>query len=354
MISLLIVAVVVLIGVVIFQAARANELMSILKGEHEGEVSPVTTKIIASFFLVFLVLGMAGVYFGYAAYKSKFLPTASSEHGVELDFMFNMTAFFTGIVFFITHILLFWFAFKYKSGKGNTGYYFPHSNKLEIVWTTVPAIVLTVLVIFGLKAWLKTTGPAPQEAMEVEAIAEQFKWTIRYSGVDGKLGKRKFDLITNDNPFGIDWTDPNSHDDFFSDLIHLPVDKPVLFRLGAKDVLHSFYLPHFRVKMDCVPGIPTQFWFTPTETSVEKQKETNDPEFTFVLACAELCGQAHWSMRKDIVVETEEEFNAWFSKQPSTYSSIKAALESKTPEVQHPTDTLVNNKQEEAQPISAR
>lgn len=355
MISLLIVAVVVLIGIVIFQAAKANELMSVLKGEHEGDVSPVTTKFIAYFFLAFLVIGMAGVYFGYAAYRSRFLPAAASEHGVQLDFMFNMTAFFTGIVFFITHILLFWFAFKYKSGKGNTGYYFPHSNKLEIIWTTVPAIVLTVLVIFGLKAWLKTTGPAPEEAMEVEAVAEQFKWNIRYSGADNKLGKRKFDLISADNPLGIDWNDPNSHDDFFSDMIHLPVKKPVLFRLGAKDVLHAFYLPHFRVKLDCVPGIPTQFWFTPTQTSVEKQQETKNPEFGYVLACAELCGQAHWSMRKDIVVETDEEFKAWFSKQPSTYSSMKAALENKAAtEARQSLDTLDNKEQKEAQPISAR
>lgn len=352
--SLLIVLAVVLIGIVIFQIARANELMSILKGEHEGEVSSTTSKLIAIFFLAFLVIGLAGVYFGYAIFKPKFLPTASSEHGVELDFMFNMTTVFTGIVFFITHILLFWFAFKYKSGKGNSGYYFPHNNKLEIVWTTVPAIVLTMLVIFGLKAWLKTTGPAPEEAMEMEAVAEQFKWNIRYSGPDNKLGKRKFDLISANNPLGIDWSDPNSHDDFFSDVVHLPVSKPVLFRLGAKDVLHSFYLPHFRVKMDCVPGIPTQFWFTPTQTSVEKQKETANPEFTYVLACAELCGQAHWSMRKDVVVETDEEFKAWFSKQPSAYSAMKAALENNTPEVQQPTETLDNHTQEEAQPISAR
>ncbi len=352
MLSLLIVAVVILIGIVIFQASRANELMSILKGEHEGEVSPVTTKVLAYFFLAFLVIGMAGVYFGYAAYKSKFLPTASSEHGVELDFMFNMTTFFTGIVFFITHVLLFWFAFRYKSGKGNSGYYFPHSNKLEIIWTTVPAIVLTVLVIFGLKAWAKTTGPAPKEAMEVEAVAEQFKWNIRYSGADGKLGKRKFDLISADNPLGIDWNDPNSHDDFFSDDIHLPVDKPVLFRLGAKDVLHAFYLPHFRVKMDCVPGIPTQFWFTPTQTSVEKREETQNPEFDFVLACAELCGQAHWGMKKNMFVETDEEFQAWFNKQPSAYNSLKGALESK--EATEDQNTFDNNKeQRNEQPISA-
>lgn len=350
-VGILILVAVVLIGVVIFQFARVNELSAVLRGEGEGEVAESTTKLLGIFFVGFLVLGLAGTYLGYAVYKPKFLPSAASEHGGQLDFMFNITAVFTGIVFLATQVLLFWFAFKYKSGKDNTGYYFPHSNKLEIIWTTVPAIVLTVLVIFGLRAWLKTTGPAPQDAMEVEALAEQFKWNIRYSGPDNKLGKRNFEKITNENPWGIDWSDPNSHDDFIADEIHLPVNKPVLFRLGAKDVLHSFYLPHFRVKLDCVPGIPTQFWFTPIQTSADKKVEVKNPEFTYVLACAELCGQAHWNMRKDVVVETDEEFKGWFGKQKPLYDSVKSSLEAKpaaetqqTAQVQE-TTTLDNKEQ---------
>lgn len=348
---LLTVAVIGLIGLVVFQIARANELMSVLKDEHEGEVSPLTGRLLALFFMLFLVFGLIGTYAGYAMFKAKFLPSAASEHGVELDKMFDMTTVFTGIVFVITQILLFWFAFKYRGAQGKTGHYFPHSNKLEIIWTSVPAVVLTVLVIFGLKAWLKTTGPAPKDAMELEAVAEQFKWNIRYSGADGKLGKRKFDLISADNPLGIDWDDPNSKDDFFADQIHLPVNKPVLFRLGAKDVLHSFFLPHFRVKMDCVPGIPTQFWFKPTQTTADKIKETGDADFQYVLACAELCGQAHWSMRKDVFIESDEEFQSWFTQQKPAFNTTKAALEKQESGEKN---SLNNNGQKEGQqPVSA-
>ncbi|GIV33557.1 MAG: cytochrome c oxidase subunit II [Chitinophagales bacterium] len=327
MITLLFTVAVLLVGVIIFQIARVSEMLSILKGQKEGEVTSDTSRLMAFFLLTFLVLGMVGVYWSAHHYKSHFLPSAASVHGVELDKMFNITLFFTGIVFVITQILTFWFAFRYRGEKGKKSYYYPHNNKLEVVWTSVPAIVMTVLVIFGIRAWFKTTGPAPQDAMEVEAIAEQFQWTIRYAGADGKLGKRSFELISSDNPLGIDWDDPHSKDDFITTEIHLPVNKPVLFRLASKDVLHSFYLPHFRVKMDCVPGIPTRFWFTPTQTSVEKQNELNDPQFTYILACAELCGSAHWNMRRNVIVETPEGFQSWFNQQQPLYNTMKAALE---------------------------
>ncbi len=348
MVTLLLILAVVLVGVIIFQIARASEMLSMLKGQKEGEVAPDTSRSLAYFMLGFLVIGMIGTFWSVAKYKGYFLPPASSIHGVELDNMFNITLLFTGIVFIITQILTFWFAFRYSSDKGKKAYFYPHNNKLELVWTAVPAVVMTVLVIFGIKAWLKTTGPAPQEAMEVEAIAEQFQWTIRYSGSDGKLGKRNFELMSMDNPLGIDWTDENSKDDFTTTEIHLPVNKPVLFRLSSKDVLHSFYLPHFRVKMDCVPGIPTRFWFTPTQTSVEKQNEVKDSNFKYVLACAELCGSAHWNMRRDITVETDEEFKLWFDQQQPLYNTMKASLE------QPATDTSkVNSVNDEEKPISS-
>jgi cytochrome c oxidase subunit 2 len=251
-------------------------------------------------------------------------------HGSMIDKMFDTTLVVTGIVFVITHIALFWFAFRYKYKKGKSAYYYPENNKLEMAWTIIPAIVLTVLVVMGIDAWYKITGPAPENSMIVEATAQQFSWIVRYPGKDSKLGEREFELISGENTLGINFDDVNSHDDFLPTEIHLPVNKPVLFKLGAKDVLHSFYLPHFRVKMDCVPGIPTQFWMTPTVTTAEMREKLNDPEFDYVLACAELCGSAHWNMKFTVVVETEEEFNQWLAQQKPIYETFVNTAENNT------------------------
>ncbi len=329
--TLLIFLVLVLVIVIVVQLARAGELLSIARGAKEGEVSAETNRALAYFMIAFLILGMIGGFWSVAYYKPLFLPAASSVHGVAIDELFNITLLFTGIVFIITQILVFWFAFRYRGGSGRKAYYFPHSNKLELIWTVVPSVVMTVLVIMGLRTWFHTLTPSQKPELEVEAIAEQFNWTIRYAGKDGKLGKRHFEKISAENPLGIDWSDENSHDDFITAEIHLPVDKLVLFRLSAKDVLHSFFLPHFRVKMDCVPGIPTQFPFTPTETTEKKRNELNDPNFMFFLACAELCGVSHWNMRRNLFVETEEEFQKWADEQKPAYDAgaVKVSLENK-------------------------
>ena len=149
MVTLLILLAFLLIVVIVVQIARAGELLAVVRGQQEGEVSPETNRSLAYFMLAFLILGMIGGFWSVAYYMPQFLPRASSIHGVAIDRLFNITLMFTGIVFVITHIALFWFAFRYRGGKGRKVYYFPHSNKLEIVWTTVPAIVMTVLVITG-------------------------------------------------------------------------------------------------------------------------------------------------------------------------------------------------------------
>lgn len=341
-----------LIAIIVVQIARALELFAIVRGQKEGEVSPQANRALAYFMVAFLILGMIGGFWSVAHYMPHFLPKASSIHGIAIDNLFNITLFFTAVVFVITQILLFWFAFRYREDNGRKAYYFPHNNKIEIIWTSVPAIVMTVLVIMGLKSWFYTLTPGEKPQLEVEAVAQQFNWTIRYPGKDGKLGKRAFDKISDNNPLGIDWADENSHDDFITSEIHLPVDNLVLFRLSSKDVIHSFYLPHFRVKMDCVPGIPTQFPFTPTETTSEKRNELNDPEFTFFLACAELCGVSHWNMRRDLIVETKEEFQTWAQQQKPAYDGVKASLENKQ---ENTRDSTEKNAEQETEtlPISS-
>jgi cytochrome c oxidase subunit 2 len=176
--------------------------------------------------------------------------------------------------------------------------------------------------------------------MEIEATGYQFAWHLRYPGPDGLLGTRDYKKITADNPLGQDWTDPKNHDDFHPDELWLPVNKQVRVRIMARDVLHNFYLPHFRVKMDAVPGLPTYFVFTPTKTTEEYRDilrnypeynvptDKNDPEslmrwetFNYELACAELCGRSHYSMRRIVRIVTQEEYDAWLAKQQSYYSS---------------------------------
>ena len=321
--------IIALVLLIVFQLAKTNEMIVALKGEQEAMHS--SNRFNANMFLLFLIFGMIGAVWSTFHYAPLYLPMPSSEHGVWIRNMFFWTLVATVPVFFLTHIALFWYSFKYRRDGTRTAYYFPGSNKLELIWTAIPAVVMILLVYEGLRSWYKITGPAPQEATVIEATGQQFFWTIRYGGEDNKIGKKSVKLIGGDNALGLDWEDQNNHDDFVADELHLKIGQPVLVRINAIDVLHSFYLPHFRVKMDAVPGIPTQFWFTPTKTTKQMREELNNPDFNYELACAELCGQAHFNMRKVVVVDDETDFNAWKAQQQPIY--VKLGLGTpKTPE----------------------
>ena len=181
--------------------------------------------------------------------------------------------------------------------------------------------------------------------MVIEVTGKQFNWIIRYSGKDGKFGERIIDTahVSPTNELGINWNDPKSHDDFFSDKLYLVKNRGTLMKLGAQDVIHSFYLPHFRVKMDCVPGTPTEFYFTPTMTTEDMRQylstqpwwqtinpETGQPRwqtFKYELACAELCGKSHYGMEREVIVVTQKEYDEWLNKQTSLYdATVKPAL----------------------------
>jgi cytochrome c oxidase subunit 2 len=200
---------------------------------------------------------------------------------------------------------------------------------------------MTILVVNGLNAWNTVMADVKPEEdfMEIEAVGQQFNWSIRYPGPDGKIGTRNYKLTTGNNQLGMDFTDPKTWDDVTpGQELYLPVGKKVRVRIIAKDVLHNFDLPHFRVKMDAVPGMPTFFVFTPKTTTAEyrqelrKYPEYNEPfdatdpngpkrweKFDYELACAELCGKGHYSMRRVFKVVTQEEFDAWYKKQESFY-----------------------------------
>lgn len=344
MTALLIVLSVILIAVVAVQIGRVSELATKIRGEEEmQEISNRRQgAYLLAFLPIFLVLTIgSGIYyknymFGFGAMN------AASAHGPVLDRMFNITLFFTGIVFIITQIALFYFSYKYRGKKGQKADFISHDNRLEIVWTLIPAVVMTFLVIGGLDAWnevMADVGP-DEEYLEIEATGYQFGWAMRYPGPDGKIGEKDFQKITGLNPLGQNWEDEKNIDDFHASEIYLPVNKKIRVRITSKDVLHNFYLPHFRVKMDAVPGMPTYFVFTPTKTTEEFRQQLKDypeyqvpadpadPEgpqlweaFDYELACAELCGRSHFAMRLPVKVVSEQEYEAWAAKQPSYYMS---------------------------------
>lgn len=322
-----IVAILVLGFLVTFQIAKASEYVAILRGEERSRKQ--TNKINAFLLLVFLVAGLIGVYYCNEQLKGKILGAPASDHGVLVDRMLYITLALTFIVFVITQVALFWFSYKYQESDNRKPYYYPHNNKLEVIWTVIPAITLTVLVGFGIFYWFKITGEAPKDAMQVEVVGSQFKWEFRYPGTDKVLGKKYFKEINDakNNPLGQLWDDPANHDDIYvsGEPMHLVVNKPVKLVIGAKDVIHDVGLAHFRMKMDAVPGTPTTMWFTPTKTTADMKKETKNPDFVYEISCDQMCGKGHWSMRGEIIVETQEEFDAWLAKKDPLYTKIAPA-----------------------------
>lgn len=328
---------------VVFQIAKASEYVSILKGEDKTRKD--NNRINAFLLLVFLVVGMFGVWYCNERLKGKILPPSASDHGEKIDTMIWITLIITFVVFVITQILLFWFAFKYQEREGQKAYYFPHNNKLEVIWTVIPAITLTVLVGFGLFYWYQITGEAPKDAQVIEVTGSQFKWEFRYPGKDGKLGKKYYKNINEDksNPLGQIWEDPDNRDDkVVTGEVHVVVGKPVKFVIGAKDVIHDFGLAHFRMKMDAVPGIPTTMWFTPKYTTREMKAKYGD-DFNYEISCDQMCGPGHYGMRGVIVVESEGEFKVWLAQKQSQYA-IAHSEQAPANRSSSPADSTSNSK----------
>lgn len=310
-----------LVFFIIYQIAKASELATILRGEKKARAQ--TNRLMAWLLVVFFLLGIYGIYQCHTALSGYLLPTSGSEHGVEYDKMFMVTIVVTGIVFFLTQTLLFWFAFKYQSTEKRSSFFYPHNNKLEIVWTTIPAIAMAVLVIIGLRNWGRMTSPAPKDAMVVEVVGKQFNWIIRYPGNDGILGKKDFRNINDvDNVLGLDWSDKHNMDDVIlqNGELHLVKGKPVSLIIGSRDVIHDVGLPHFRMKMDAVPGIVTTMWFTPLHTTAEMKEITGNQDFVYEISCDQMCGKGHYSMRGTVIVQTQEEYDKWMAEQQSYYA----------------------------------
>lgn len=306
--------VVLLLGI-FFLIFRLGSLVSLASDKKEDQVTSGNS-INAMLFIVFMVLSL-GLFFWYSfAYFDTYDPPVASEHGAWTDTLFWITMGISVAAFVIISIIMFVFAYRFQYREGRRAKFYPDNHYLELAWTIIPAVVLAVLIFTGLRAWNDITSPASDDAEVIEVIAQQFAWTARYPGTsDNRLGKYDFRKIDAVNEFGLDLTDKNSHDDFKALELHLPKGKEVLLKIRAKDVLHSVFLPHFRVKMDAVPGMPTQFKFTPTKTTAEMRAELGDPNFNYEMACTEICGRGHFSMRFPVIVEEVEEYEKWKASQ---------------------------------------
>jgi cytochrome c oxidase subunit 2 len=242
----------------------------------------------------------------------QWFPALASEHGAGIDLMMNYLLTSTGLLFLTGHLVLGYVVWRFTRASKVTLRL--ASPKMERRWSLVFAVLMTVVaeggvLVLGLPVWNRLHATPPADAVTIEVTAEQFAWNFRYAGADGQFGRSAPRLFSENNPVGIDKSDPAAKDDLLLlGTMYLPVNRPAHIQLRSKDVLHSFFLPNFRVKQDAVPGMTIDFWFVPTKVG------------TYELACAELCGFAHYNMRGVIYVVSEEEFRQWLKSEPPFFS----------------------------------
>ena len=440
----LITLLVVIAGVIaLAQLAKVGQLTALIRNKKEEDISEADSRLNGGLFMVFMALFYASFIWLIVRYGD-YAPPSASAHGESYDTLMSFNLYIIIAVFFVVNTLLFVFANKYRFSAGRKAKFFAHDNRLELIWTVIPSIVLAVIIIYGLRTWNEMTGDASDDALRVELYSEQFKWTARYPGADGEFGLSNYNLITNPtNPLGIvtqvgvneslaaieknilkvegelsyergrllaeladveealhadhghhghddhghgeghhdeghgmseghialltarkaelesmlasnDVTvlseaaveakedklhrlkrhrqrilevkpfdyeggiaawDAGMDDKIVNGEFHLPVGREVEFVFRSRDVIHSAFMPHFRAQMNTVPGVPTRFKMTPTITTDSMRTILDNPEFDYILLCNKVCGAAHNNMMMKVVVESEEEYNAWLESQ---------------------------------------
>lgn len=354
----LIIIVVALFAITIWQLTRIFQLSRTGVDVDSSQIaSDKDNRTQGNLMLAFGIAFYLFMLYNFWFFGDRALPAAASEHGADYDNLLLITMAVIMFVQVITQGLLHWFAFKYKGKKGTKALFFADNDKLEFVWTIIPVIVLAGLIIYGLFTWSDIMDVDEEDdPIVIELYAKQFSWQARYAGKDNVLGKANIRFIEGANTMGVDGSDAYAHDDVITTELHLPVDRPVLFKMRSQDVLHSAYFPHFRAQMNVVPGMITQFSFTPTVTSAEireteymrdKVARINEirkenskvlvaageegldeyKQFEYYLLCNKICGVAHYNMQMKIVVETQEEFDAWMAEQQEfidTYEPVDA------------------------------
>jgi cytochrome c oxidase subunit 2 len=342
--TLLVLAVIVLFVIAATRVMNIYNLSAELRGGRKDDViTEAEGRNQATLWVLFLVAFLGFCLWQVIKYKDKLLPEAASAHGPEIDNLFNVTLAVIAFVFVLTHIVLVYQLYKNVSIKGRKAVYFAHSNKLEMIWTIIPAIVLSGLIAYGLTVWGDVIYAGAKDAQVIELYSKQFDWTARYAGKDNTLGKSDFRSIGDGNDLGM-VADKNGDDDIIvKGEFHIVKDKPVNFKFRSRDVIHSAFMPHFRAQMNCVPGMETSFEFTPTITTKEMREKLNNKKFNYILLCNKICGAAHYNMQMDIIVETQEEYNTWISEQQTwtqkQASAAPAPAANSASEITAPADT---------------
>jgi len=327
MTAILYVLLAIVIAIAIWQITSIFKLKSVIATERDNNIQGILFAVFGVFFYGLMI-------FSFVQYTSILLPDAASIEGEDYDDLYVVTMGLILVVQAITQFLLFYFAFKYRGVKGRKALFYADSHKLEMIWTIIPSIVLAGLVLYGLSVWINVMDTSDAEnPLIVEVYAKQFQWEARYAGEDNELGLANVRNIKGINTMGVDMTDINSLDDIPVRELHLPKGRKVIFKFRSQDVLHSAYMPHFRAQMNCVPGMVTQFAFTPSMTTEEMrandktvakveninriraEKGEDEYVFDYVLLCNKICGSSHYNMQMKIVVEEEDEFNTWLKSQ---------------------------------------
>ncbi len=211
------------------------------------------------------------------------LPEQASTYAPQIDDMFHLIMWITGVIFVVVEGVLLLFLWKYRHREGRVAKYTHGNNRLEVIWTIIPALICVMLALLSRRIWEDIKEKMPNDAVQVQVTAEQFAWNFRYPGPDGKFGTAD-DILTLNQ-------------------MHFPVGKPVVVTVTSKDVIHSFFLPEFRVKQDAVPGMHTRIWFEGNKVG------------HWEIACAELCGLGHFRMKGFVTVDTPEDYQKWLVEQ---------------------------------------
>ena len=350
MTAYLVILVIILFGVAVWQINKVFKLLQPAKSEDSEVASDKDNETQGYMMLAFVFFIYWILAYCFWKWGNVLLPVAASEHGLEIDQLMLITMVVIFVVGIITQWLLHYFAFVYRGSKDKKALFYAENHRLEFIWTIIPVIVLAVLIIYGLFTWTDIMSfDDDDDPMVVELYAYQFDWRARYGGLDNTLGEANVRLIEGLNQLGVDVSDPNAQDDKVVTELHLPIGKKVLFKMRAQDVLHSAYMPHFRAQMNCVPGMITEFAFTPITTTddmrldpdvVAKVKKINkiraenskqlvadgdealEPYiFDYILLCNKICGTSHYNMQMKIIVETPEAYEAWMSQQ-QTFAQV--------------------------------
>lgn len=367
MTSLLVIIVLVLLSIALWQLTKIFDLTQVGEKSDNSQVATDSDNNIQGYLMFgFLAFIYIFTIYGLLKWGNLVLHTPASEHGSLIDNLMNVTWVLIFFVQAVTQVLLHYFAFKYRGNKNNKALYFADNNKLEVVWSSIPAVVLAGLILYGLYAWTNIMFiDEEDDNVVIELYAQQFNWTARYAGEDGVLGKANVRYIEGINILGVDLSDSYAQDDVVVKELHIPKGKKIHFKMRSQDVLHSAYMPYFRAQMNCVPGMVTEFAFEPIYTTaeyrelpymIEKVANINairtkksselvangqaalDPyEFDYLLLCNKICGASHYNMQMKIVVDTPEDYAKWL-KERTTLSQDVAAANAPAPEAV-PTET---------------